>query len=53
MKTNEDKRKQLQCRIDSAIAKRHRARQLEQEAEEELIMVKIEMAELEAGETNG
>lgn len=47
MKTIEDKRKQLQCRVDAAIAKRNRARQLEQEAEEELVEIRIEYADLE------
>lgn len=47
MRTIEDKRKQLQCRTDAAIAKRNRARQLEQEAEDELVEIRIEYADLE------
>lgn len=51
--SKEDKRKKLQCRTDAAIAKRHRAKQLEQDAEEELIAIRIEMAELDAVGSNG
>lgn len=46
MRTIEDKRKQLQCRTDAAIAKRHMARRLDQEAEEELVEIRIEYADL-------
>lgn len=46
MRTLEDRKKQLQCRTDAAIAKRNRARQMEDEAESELIEIRIEWEDL-------
>ena len=45
MRTIEDKAKQAQCEIDAAIAKRNRARQLWDEAEEELVIARIKLEE--------
>lgn len=46
MKTIEDRKKQAQCEIDAALAKRHRAWQLWQDAEEELIMARMKLADI-------
>lgn len=50
MRTLEDRRKQAQCLLNNAIAKRNRARQLEQEAEEEIIQARMMIADLDAKE---
>ena len=47
IKTPDLKIKQAQCEIDTAIAKRNRARKLWEEADEELIMARIKLREAE------
>lgn len=46
MRTIEDRKKQAQCEIDAALAKRHRAWQMWQDAEEELVMARMKLADL-------
>ena len=46
MKTTEDRKKQAQCEIDAAMAKRHRAWQMWQDAEEELTMARMKLADI-------
>lgn len=46
MKTLEDRKKQAQCEIDAALAKRHRAWQMWQDSEEELIQARIKLADI-------
>lgn len=46
MQTLEDRKKQAQCEIDAAMAKRHRAWQMWQDAEEELIEARMKLADL-------
>lgn len=43
MKTKDDRIRQAQTEMDTALAKRARAKQMWEEAEEELIMAKIKM----------
>jgi hypothetical protein len=46
MRTIEDRKKQAQCEIDTALAKRHRAWQMWQNAEEELTEARMKLADI-------
>lgn len=46
MRTLEDRKKQAQCEIDTALAKRHRAWQMWQDAEEELAVARLKLADI-------
>ncbi len=46
MQTLEDRKKQAQCEIDAAMAKRHRAWQMWQDADEGLVMARMKLADL-------
>ena len=52
MKTLDDRKKQAQCEIDAALAKRHRAWQMWQDAEEELIAARMKLADISDEEGN-
>ena len=47
MRTQEDRLRQAQCEIDTALAKRNTAKRLLQEAEEELIMARLKIADIQ------
>lgn len=46
MRTLEDRKKQAQCEIDAALAKRHKAWQMWQDAEEELTAARMKLADI-------
>lgn len=52
MRTLEDRKKQAQCEIDTALAKRHRAWQMWQDAEEELTEARMKLADISDKEGN-